>query len=386
MKHFIIEHTKFLFLGIVVCILLVGMWFKLATTSNKPDSLPPLLSVQSLSKLIASLASDSSATGVVFTSAQGAQPLVYAEYAYGQINAETAMPLHARFYLADVSHAMLVTLLLRLQDLGIVHVDQALAQYVPEATHASVVTLSNLATQSSGLSDYLRLQEFQREVETDPSRIWQAPELFRWVQNKPLSFIPGNDVRYSASNGVLLGEALARATNMSLAEALQKYVFNPLSLNATAYMQTPFSGNVSYGYRYAHPQFAYKPGPMLTHLEHWRLEWAGPSKSIVSTSADVTQFMHLVMSSDFLSIASRRLLAGLDAPMQRGWQTGLGMSQYLGSSVVRGSVHGVSIFAAYVPEYNLSFSVLANLDASRSGAIPAELIGTKVLETIYGMR
>lgn len=72
--------------------------------------------------------------------------------------------------------------------------------------------------------------------------------------------------------------------------------------------------------------------------------------------------------------------------MQRGWQTGLGMSQYLGSSVVRGSVHGVSIFAAYVPEYNLSFSVLANLDASRSGAIPAELIGTKVLETIYGMR
>ncbi|MBE1288034.1 MAG: serine hydrolase [Alteromonadaceae bacterium] len=386
MKHFVIQHTKFLFFGIVVCILLVGVWFKLATTSNKPNSLPPLLSAKSLSELIVSFASDSSATGVVFTSAQGTEPLVYAEYAYGQINAESAMPLHARFYLAGASHAILVTLLLRLQDLGIVHVDQALAQYVPEATHASVLTLSNLATHSSGLSDYLRLQEFQREVETDPSRIWQAPELFQWVQNKPLSFIPGNDVRYSATNGVLLGEALARATNMSLAEALHEYVFNPLSLNATTYMMMPFSGDFSYGYRYAHPQFAYKPGPTLTHLEQWRLEWAGPSKSIVSTSADLTQFMHLVMSSDFLSTGSRRLLAGLDAPVNRGWQTGLGMSQYLGSSVVRGNVHGVSIFAAYVPEYNLSFSVLANLDASRSGAIPAELIGTKVLETIYGMR
>ena len=73
------------------------------------------------------------------------------------------MPLGTVLF-ADASHAMLVTLLLRLHDLQVVTLDDALAQYVPEAPHASVITLRNLANQATGLTDYLRDQAFQRQV------------------------------------------------------------------------------------------------------------------------------------------------------------------------------------------------------------------------------
>ena len=386
MKHFVIRHTKFIFLGIVVSILLVGVWFKIASSSDKPQSLPPLLTAEALSELVGALAEDSSATGVVFSSLLGSQANVYTQVAFGQLNEHTKMPLGAQFYLADASHAMLVTLLLRLHDLQVVTLDDALAQYVPEAPHASVITLRNLANQATGLTDYLRDQAFQRQVEQAPTRLWRSDELLTWLPNQPLSFIPGNDYRYSTTNGLLLGEALARATNMSLSDALKEYLFVPLGLEDTRYSDSVLPNNVSFGYRYAHPQFAFKPGPTFIHLQNWRIEWAGPSKSVMASTHDVTRFMHLMMTSSFLSQESKRLLIGMDVSENRGWQTGLGMSQYLGGTVIRGKAHGTSIFVGYLPEYDLSFSLLANLDASRSGANPAELIGMRVLETIYGMR
>lgn len=381
MKHFVIQHTKLLFLGVAVFILLIGVWFKLAVSSAKPDEIPTLPNPSSLTHFVQSLAEDSSASGVLFAAYNNDKNKPYVVLNHGLGDKAQPLTVENAFHLGTASHALLSVMLLHLDAEGVIKLDDALAQYVPDAPHASVVTLKNLVANSSGIADYKRNVEFQRSVESNPSVLWNFAELIAQVKNEPLAFIPGTEFRESATNGVLLGEVLTRATGKSISKLLTQ-IFS-VSIGTPT---QPLSKELSYGFRYAHPQFTFKSGPTLTLMENWNMSWAGPSGFMSTDIFAFAQVTKAIFSGDLLTEVQLQTLIDPSADTKRGWRRGLGVWQYQDAFVIRGTIHGVSVMSAYVPEHDFSFAVMANLNNSRSGAVPAELIGKAVIEKLYGMR
>jgi CubicO group peptidase (beta-lactamase class C family) len=126
------------------------------------------------------------------------------------------------------------TLLLQLVDEGEISLDDTLAQYLPELPHAEEVTIHQLAQMTSGYQDYvLGNSEFVEIAYDDVFKAWTTEEQLALAMNKPLWFAPGTNWAYAHTNYVILGLVLEEVTGMSLAEALQEKVLDPLGLDNT---------------------------------------------------------------------------------------------------------------------------------------------------------
>jgi len=76
-------------------------------------------------------------------------------------------------------------------------------------------------------------------VNLRPFRQWTSEELIRIGISKPMMFEPGTNWGYSHTNYVILGRVLEKITRMSLAEAMQKNIFDPMDLKETQSFGTP---------------------------------------------------------------------------------------------------------------------------------------------------
>ena len=133
----------------------------------------------------------------------------------------------------------MATLLLEFVDQKKTTLDTKLSKYMPELPNADKVTLKNLADMTSGYPDYVYQPATLRGTALEPFRQWTPQELLRiGLSGKPM-FAPGSNWGYCHTNYVILGMVLSKIAHMPLAEALQKYVLNPMGLKNTRAYTTP---------------------------------------------------------------------------------------------------------------------------------------------------
>lgn len=105
------------------------------------------------------------------------------------------------------------------------------------------ITLRHLLTHSSGLPDYFedRLSDGTRLADgllAGRDRGHDLEQVLRWTRDEQRPhFAPGTGRRahYSDTNFYLLGEAVSRASGLSLPEALSRFVTEPLGLTVTRF-------------------------------------------------------------------------------------------------------------------------------------------------------
>jgi CubicO group peptidase (beta-lactamase class C family) len=93
---------------------------------------------------------------------------------------------------------------------------------------------------TSGYADYVYQPELTDALYRNPFRQWTPEELIHIGTSKPMQFAPGKNWGYSHTNYVILGRVLERVARMPLADALQRYVLQPMGLKQTAAFTTPF--------------------------------------------------------------------------------------------------------------------------------------------------
>jgi CubicO group peptidase (beta-lactamase class C family) len=133
----------------------------------------------------------------------------------------------------------MATLLLEFVDQKKVSLGTKLSAYFPELPDAKRVTLRDLAQMTSGYADYVYQPETLQGIERDPFRQWTPEELIRIGVSKPMVFAPGTNWEYSHTNYVILGRVLEKIAGMPLAEALARYVLEPMGLTQTSTSTTP---------------------------------------------------------------------------------------------------------------------------------------------------
>jgi CubicO group peptidase (beta-lactamase class C family) len=202
----------------------------------------------------------------------------------------------------------MATLLLEFVDQKKVTLQAKLANYFPNLPNANRVTLKDLAQMTSGYADYVYQPEFQRSLYRDPFRQWTPDELIRIGTSKPVQFAPGQNWGYSHTNYVILGQVLAKIAQLPLADALRRYVLEPMGLKQTAAFATPVIPQPAlHAYTSERREtLDIKPGlPFYEEATFWNPSWTTIEGAVETTTvADLNTSLEVVASAKLLSKAS----------------------------------------------------------------------------------
>ncbi|WP_411104099.1 serine hydrolase domain-containing protein [Streptomyces sp. cmx-4-9] len=143
------------------------------------------------------------------------------------------------FRTGSVAIVYMGAVLLQLVEEGKASLDDPVSRWLPEAPHASEITLRMLGSSTSGLHDYVTDPKFLAEFEAAPFRQWTPDEVIAIAAAHPLWYEPGTNWSYSHANFQLLGAALEKISGLSLNRLLTERVYRPLGLDQTGNQSTP---------------------------------------------------------------------------------------------------------------------------------------------------
>lgn len=202
----------------------------------------------------------------------------------------------------------MATLLLELVDRKKVTLDTKLANYFPDLPNAANVSLRNLAQMTSGYADYVYQPEVINGLYRNPFRQWSPEELIHVGVSKPIQFAPGSNWGYSHTNYVILGRVLEKIAGMPLADALQKYVLEPMGLTQTTASTTPVVPQpVLHSFTSERRQIlGIKPDvPFYEEATYWNPSWTTIEGAVETTDiTDLSLSLEAVGTGKLLSPAS----------------------------------------------------------------------------------
>jgi len=124
-------------------------------------------------------------------------------------------------------------------DQGLIEgVHQSIFDYLPEHQHLKTgykakITIEHLLTMTSGLQ-WKEWSAPYSSAENPCIGIWfQEKDPVSYILEKNLEYAPGKSFNYSTGNMVLLGEILRNASNLSIDEFSQTYLFEPLGIDSS---------------------------------------------------------------------------------------------------------------------------------------------------------
>ncbi len=200
------------------------------------------------------------------------------------------------------------TLLLEFVDRKKVTLDTKLSAYFPRLPRADRVRLRHLAQMTSGYADYVYQPKVLVGVYRDPFRQWTPEELTQIGVSKPLQFAPGTNWGYSHTNYVILGRVLEKIARMPLADAIRRFVIEPMGLKQTGALSTPeIPEPVLHAFSSERREvLGVKPGvPFYEEATFWNPSWTTVEGAVETTNiSDLSLSIEAVASGKLLSAKS----------------------------------------------------------------------------------
>jgi CubicO group peptidase (beta-lactamase class C family) len=288
----------------------------------------------------------------------------------GQADVESHRPVtpHTVFAIASMSKAFVSVLATQLVAEGVLSPDDRLATWVPEFPNAEHITILQLLTGTSGVTD--DNEHPFTAVDDDPSRVWTLHEVLARV---PPPVCPPGTCNSGFENApfTLLGTVLERATGSSLAELYRERFFRPLGLDEV-FLQSEETvrGDIASGYQDDGSGGLVRtqgpPGPLTTS---WATSVGGPAASMAASAEDVALWAHAVLAGSLIDPEARSMvtdygrLRGLAGSYQcTPIGIGFGVGTFDGRWVRRanGGIPGFGSALAHFPREGLTVVVLGN--------------------------
>jgi D-alanyl-D-alanine carboxypeptidase len=265
-----------------------------------------------------------------------------------------------RFRIGSITKTFVAVLLVQLHAEGLLDLDAPLADYLPWAPHAEVVSLHQLLRHTSGLPDFGGLPAYRQQLLFNPAREWSPRETVQLIDGLPLDFAPGSAWRYSNTNYVLAGLVAEEVAGRSLAMLLREQIHEPLGLAAT-YLE------------------ALEEAPPIETVGHYDIDGDGRPNSVrfvpytalvtsgaaagglSSTAHDVLEFGAGLFDGRLLAVAE---LEEVITPTEVSPAYGLGLSLFRREGRLfighAGALPGYSALLAHQPDEGVTVVALAN--------------------------
>ena len=200
------------------------------------------------------------------------------------------------------------TLLLEFVDQKKVTLQTKLSKYFPDLPNANRVTLRDLMQMTSGYADYVYQPELTQRLYRDPFQQWTPEQLIQIGVSKPTQFMPGKNWGYCHTNYVILGRVLEKIAHMPLADALRRYVLQPMGLKQTEAFDTawiPHPALHSFTSERREVLGIKAGAPFTEESTYWNPSWTTVEGAVEITNiSDLNTSLEAVAAGKLLSKAS----------------------------------------------------------------------------------
>ena len=210
------------------------------------------------------------------------------------------------FELASMSKQFTAMAIMILKENGEFSFDDKVAKYISGFPY-STITIRQLLTMSSGISDYLNFSESWdvKQIVTNASIV----EYYNTVKPE-LEFEPGFRFGYSNVNYVFLAEIVKNVSSNSFSSFLKEHIFDKLNMSATRSYTTRFSKNEvisNYAFPYIKKDESYIKTEENTNTRYVvaasGIEGDG---SIISTTVDLMKWVNAIKNGELVMPYSAR--------------------------------------------------------------------------------
>jgi D-alanyl-D-alanine carboxypeptidase len=278
--------------------------------------------------------------------------ILYTAYA-GNIGTGTSHPLMGpqhKFRVASVTKPMTAALILKLAEQRKLGLDDILLdRYETLLPNANRMTLRQMLSHTAGVFDHLNSNAFWGSPQFSSSKVWTIPEIVQFAVTAGPRFTPGFGYGYSNTAFCVLGGVIEEATGLTIAEAFDQMLFEPMSLENSLY--DDFSGQGT-----TIPDLAFNARSYEYHLSS-----ACAAGAAAATPSDVALFGWKLYGGRYLSAElTSQLDVNLGARLG-GQNYGLGTRIWTSGGIRNyghtGSLMDYRNMLMYIPELDISIAV-----------------------------
>jgi uncharacterized protein len=314
------------------------------------------------------------AAGFVVLAVRGRDTL--AARAYGRADVENDAPMTADhvFQLASITKQFTAAAVLTLVDSGLVALDAPITRYLPDApVRDPSITVRQLLSHTAGLPDYAE----SPRVRTIKRLDLPPDSLLALIRGTAPYFAAGEQMRYSNTGFVLLGQLVERVTGRPYAAYVEERVLRPAGATR-AHFCAPERLVPRVARGYALGAQGLRPAAYISPHAPWA---AG---GFCGTAGDLTAWNLAVHARQGGSVLSPQRHADMTRPgtIGDGRRTRYGLGLQLGELAGRrvyahgGDIDGFTTYTAYLPDDSLSVTVLVNTQGpTRPDAVAAAVVG-----------
>ncbi|MGW5782084.1 serine hydrolase domain-containing protein [Streptomyces sp. NPDC003863] len=292
------------------------------------------------------------------------------------------------FRAGSVAFAHIGTVLLQLVEEGRVGLDDTVEQWLPTVPKADRITLRMLATNTTGLHDYVTDPAFLAELEPHPFRQWTPAQLLSYPYSHSFWYEPGTSWSYSHANYLLLVQALEKITGTRIDELVEERVTGPLGMRNT---QNSFTPDIPRPVLHA---FTSDRG-FYEESTFWNPSWTTAPGAVITTHiCDLATSARAIGSGELLSYRSYRTLlnpgtvglggasatcpASICLKQTEAKHFGLGVIVVNGWVLQNPSFSGYAAIQAYLPSKGLAIAVSATKDPDTPDGNMAEVVAQRI--------
>lgn len=199
-----------------------------------------------------------------------------------------------RFGIGSNTKTFVAVLLLKLQELGVLSLDDPLDRWLPAFNNVdSLITIRQLLAHQSGIFDMNRISNYWNVFFDDTSRFWTPREIMPTIESP--DFVRGTSYRYSNTNYLLAGMIIDSATGKSWIQNLHDLILDPLEMNSTFVgANEKINGPVAHEWitNYGEVPFS----PMTSAFSH-----SYSVGSILSTAREMTEWYQALFNGEIIS-------------------------------------------------------------------------------------
>jgi CubicO group peptidase (beta-lactamase class C family) len=269
----------------------------------------------------------------------------------------------APFYIGSVTKQITAAGILKLQEQGLLTVDDKLEKFFPAVKFSDKITLKQMLSHTSGLKNYTDLPEVIA-IMTTGNPITTA-EILALVDKYPLDFEPGSEWSYSNTGYVLLGLVIEQLSGKTLNEFWQENFFKPLDMKNAAYMPNVRPANEPAGHTWNRD---YEPVPQ----PNGHMSWAHAAGGVYASVYDMMKWSEGLHGG---AILSQESYTAMTTPVLSDYGLGLIVQDYKGKRLIghNGIMPGFTCQILAFPEDDLYVIVLTNLSDANSMAVNSSL-------------
>lgn len=303
-------------------------------------------------KAMKEIINDFAFEGVIYAAKNG-KPV--ASYAKGTLENGEEITLDTPMPLGSVSKQFCAAAILLLQERGKLSINDTLDKYFPEYKDGKKITLKNLLSMRSGITDILT-DQIADVNKTDEEN---TASIKKWVFENDLRFEPDEMFEYANANYTLLGNIVEQVSGKKYIDFLRENFFEPLGMKHTGSIgELPSSPKWANGISYK--KVDTQPG--LT-------KGAG---DLISTGADMTLWMESLYNGKIISKESYKQMTSNYSPQEN---YGFGFYIDTGGNPWHGGLIGIYSAYDYINQDNgfTLFVSCNNLDPFKTVTMASRL-------------